>query len=109
MKRVLTASLMHESNSFNPILTGANEEQYVFVVDDFGSGDTVTRVTVETGLVSKTDTEILSGLAEGDVVVVKGQSYLSDGAMVRVVTGQDSVLNETEGSDDVPAAADGEG
>ena len=25
MKRVLTASLMHESNSFNPILTGAND------------------------------------------------------------------------------------
>ena len=91
------------------ILTGANEEQYVFVVDDFGSGDTVTRVAVETGLVSKMDTEILSGLAEGDVVVVKGQSYLSDGGMVRVVTGEDSVLNETEGPDDAPAAADGEG
>ena len=91
------------------ILTGANEEQYVFVVDDFGSGDTVTRVAVETGLVSKMDTEILSGLAEGDVVVVKGQSDLSDGAMVRVVTGEDSVLNETEGPDDAPAAADGEG
>lgn len=25
MKRVLTASLMHESNSFNPVLTGAND------------------------------------------------------------------------------------
>ena len=87
----------------------SNTDVYKRQVDDFGSGDTVTRVTVETGLVSKTDTEILFGLAEGDVVVVKGQSYLSDGAMVRVVTVEDSVLNETEGSDDVPAAADGEG
>lgn len=69
------------------ILTGENDEQYVFVVDDFGNGDTVTRVVVQTGLIGKTDTEIVSGLSEGDIVVVKGQSYLSDGDMVRVVSG----------------------
>lgn len=43
-------------------------------------------MTVETGLVGKTNTEITSGLNEGDRVVVKGQSYLSDGSAVRVVT-----------------------
>ena len=88
------------------VLTGANDERYVFVVDDFGSGSVVTRVAVETGLVSKTDTEILSGLAEGDRVVVKGQSYLSDGAAVRVVTGEDPIPAE---GDAAPETADGEG
>ena len=49
-------------------------------------GTTAKRVTVETGLVGKTQTEITSGLSEGDRVVTKGQSYLSDGSAVRVVT-----------------------
>ena len=95
------------------ILTGTGDERYVFVVDDFGEGDTATRVVVQTGLVSKTDTEIVSGLAEGDRVVVKGQSYLADGAVVRVVSGED---NASEGdtaagvtNDTADAAADGEG
>ena len=94
------------------ILTGADDEQYVFVVDTYAEGDTAVRVTVETGLVSNTDTEILSGLAEGDRVVVKGQSYLSDGAAVRVVTGEDDTPAEAAApSPDTaaPAAADGEG
>lgn len=94
------------------ILTGANDEQYVFVVDDYAEGETAVRVTVETGLVSHTDTEIVSGLVEGDRVVIKGQSYLSDGAAVRVVTGEDDTPAETAApSPDTaaPAAADGEG
>ncbi len=82
------------------LLTGENDEQYVFVVDDFGDGETVTRVTVETGLVGKTDTEIVSGLSEGDRVVVKGQSYLTDGEAVRVVTGEAGLAPEG-GSDDI--------
>ena len=94
------------------ILTGANDEQYVFVVDDYAEGETAVRVTVETGLVSHTDTEIVSGLVEGDRVVIKGQSYLSDGAAVRVVTGEDDTPAEAAApSPDTaaPAAADGEG
>lgn len=67
------------------VLTGNDNERYLFTVDE--SGTTAARVTVETGLVGKTNTEITSGLNEGDRVVVKGQSYLSDGAAVRVVTG----------------------
>lgn len=78
-RRVSTLSVPTEC-----ILTGNNNEQYVFTVD--GSGTTATRVTVTTGLVSKTDTEVVSGLKAGDKVVTKGQSYLSDGAAVRVVT-----------------------
>ena len=67
------------------VLTGNDNERYLFTVDE--SGTTAKRVTVETGLVGKTNTEITSGLNEGDRVVVKGQSYLSDGSAVRVVTG----------------------
>ena len=67
------------------MLTGNDNERYLFTVDE--SGTTAARVTVETGLVGKTNTEITSGLNEGDRVVVKGQSYLSDGSAVRVVTG----------------------
>lgn len=85
------------------ILTGTGDERYVFVVDDFGEGDTATRVTVETGLVSKTNTEILSGLTEGDRVVVKGQSYLSDGAVVRVVSGE----GNASGNADTTAGGEG--
>lgn len=88
------------------ILTGADDEQHVFVVDTYAEGDTAVRVTVETGLVSNTDTEILSGLAEGDRVVVKGQSYLSDGAAVRIVTGEDDLPADTA---DTAADAGGEG
>ena len=64
------------------------------------------RIPVETGLVNATDTEILSGLSEGDRVVVKGQSYLSDGAMVRIVTGEDELPADSTADD---AAANGEG
>ena len=66
------------------VLTGNDNERYLFTVDE--SGTTAKRVTVETGLVGKTNTEITSGLNEGDRVVTKGQSYLSDGSAVRVVT-----------------------
>ena len=66
------------------VLTGNDNERYLFTVDE--SGTTAKRVTVETGLVGKTQTEITSGLSEGGRVVTKGQSYLSDGSAVRVVT-----------------------
>lgn len=66
------------------VLTGNDNERYLFTVDE--GGTTAKRVTVETGLVGKTQTEIISGLSEGDRVVTKGQSYLSDGSAVRVVT-----------------------
>lgn len=78
------------------ILTGDNDEQYVFVTDEAGSA--VTRKVVTTGLVSKNNTEIVSGLSEGDRVVVKGQSYLSDGDAVRIVA-SDGVSTTDTGAD----------
>ena len=35
-------------------------------------------------------TEITEGLAGGETLVVKGQTYLTDGAAVRVVSGEDT-------------------
>ena len=78
-RRASTISVPTES-----ILTGNNNEQYVFTVN--ADGTAATRVTVTTGLVTKDSTEIVSGLKAGDRVVTKGQSYLSDGAAVHVVT-----------------------
>lgn len=86
------------------ILTGENDEQYVFVVDTYAEGDTAVRVPVKTGLVGNTDTEITSGLSAGDRVVVKGQSYLSDGEPVRVVTGEAGTASDGA---DAPAADNG--
>ena len=61
------------------------EEQYVFVVD----GDMAKRVVVSTGLVGDGVTEITSGLSGGETLVTKGQSYLSDGSIVRIVGGEE--------------------
>ena len=87
------------------VLTGADEEQYVYVVDDYGEGDVAVRIPVETGLVSNSQTEILSGLMEGDRVVVKGQSFLTDGGAVRIVTGEDDLPADSAPAEE-PAAED---
>ena len=56
--------------------------QYVYVVED--NAAVYTEVT--TGLVGNGVTEILSGLEEGDALVTVGQTYLTDGSAVRVVS-----------------------
>lgn len=55
----------------------------VFVVQDGRAN----RRTVETGLSSRGQIEILSGVSAGDTVVVAGNNALRDGARVRVVAG----------------------
>ena len=90
------------------VLTGADNEQYVFVVDSYAEGDTAVRIPVETGLVNATNTEILSGLSEGDRVVIKGQSYLTDGALVRIVTEEDDLPADTAQPAEDDTAANGE-
>ena len=59
-------------------------EQYVFVVADDGCAY---RIDVTTGLIGESQTEITTGLDGGETLVIVGQSYLSDGAPVRVVEG----------------------
>ena len=65
------------------ILT-SGEEQYVFVVEN----DIAKYVPVTTGLTGNGVTEITSGLQPGQQLVTVGQAYLSDGAPVRVVSGE---------------------
>ena len=54
---------------------------YVYIAED----EIATRVEVETGLVGREMTEITSGLEGGESLVVTGQSFLTNGALVRVV------------------------
>ena len=61
------------------------ETQYVFVVEH----DTAKYVEVTTGLTGNGVTEITEGLSAGDQLVVVGQSYLTDGDPVRIVSGED--------------------
>lgn len=58
------------------------ESQYVFITED---EKTAKKVEIQTGLVGKDTTEVTSGLKEGDSLIVKGQSYLTDTASLRIV------------------------
>ncbi|ADY56871.1 efflux transporter, RND family, MFP subunit [Syntrophobotulus glycolicus DSM 8271] len=58
------------------------EKNVVYLVKD----NLVTEKEVAVGLENGTQSEIVSGLAAGDVIVVKGQSLISDGAEIKVVT-----------------------
>jgi RND family efflux transporter MFP subunit len=66
------------------ILTGEDDAQYVYIV----SGGAAYRAEITTGLVGETQTEVTSGLHGGETLVTRGQSYLSDGAPVRVTEGE---------------------
>jgi len=61
------------------------ETQYVYITED---DVTAKKVIVETGIVGNTNTEITSGLNEGDKLAVKGQAYLSDASSIRIVEGE---------------------
>ena len=65
------------------ILTSAGK-QYVYVVEN----DAAKYVEVTTGLTGSGVTQILTGLAGGEQLVTVGQSYLSDGDPVRIVSGE---------------------
>ena len=67
------------------ILTSGST-QYVYVVQD---DNTAKYIEVTTGLTGNGVTEITSGLSAEQQLVTVGQSYLSDGAAVRVVSGED--------------------
>ena len=57
-------------------------------------------VSVKEGLSVDNKTEIQEGLKEGDVIIVKGQSLLSDGSKVKIlsISGK-AVENKTENKD----------
>lgn len=65
------------------ILT-SGEIRYVFVVED----GTAKYVEVTLGMMGSGVTEVTSGLTAGQQLVTVGQSYLSDGDPVRIVSGE---------------------
>ena len=84
------------------ILT-SEDTQYVFVVED----DAARYVEVTTGLTGNGVTEVLSGLTEGQQLVVVGQQYLADGDPVRIVDGTSGVTDTAEGDAGTASDADG--
>ncbi len=58
-----------------------NGEKYVFVVDE---NNIAHKTIVETGLKNDESIEITSGVNMGDLVVVSGQDFLSDGSTVNI-------------------------
>ena len=60
-----------------------NDEKYVFTVD---ANNIAHKVVVETGIENDSYIELTSGVNVNDIVVIKGQDYLSDGSLVSIVT-----------------------
>ncbi len=67
-------------------------QSYIFTVSD----NIARKIAVEPGVVGNGVTEILSGLSGAEKLVVKGQSYLTDGAEVRVVADRTKPAEDTE-------------
>ena len=70
------------------------EQTYVFTVEgDAATGFKAKRLRVETGLQDADRVEITKGLAEGDTIIVAGQSGLKDGGKVLRVDAQGKALD----------------
>ncbi|MFQ5613110.1 MAG: efflux RND transporter periplasmic adaptor subunit [Anaerolineae bacterium] len=61
-------------------VTLVNDQEIVYVVN----GDTVEQRPVTTGLFDKNRIEILTGLEEGEVIVIAGQANLIEGARIEI-------------------------
>lgn len=86
------------------ILT-SNGAQSVFVVED----GVAHSAEITTGLTGSGVTEVLSGLKEGDQLVVLGQHYLAEGDPVRVVDGTAGVKTDDSAAPSDTAAAPEDG
>ena len=63
-----------------------NGDFSVYVVEDDGTGKKSSKLrTVEPGLRTSDEVEILSGLAAGEAVVLFGQTRIEDGSLVKVI------------------------
>lgn len=58
-----------------------NDEKYVYTIDE---NNVAHKKVVETGIKNDTSIEIVSGIENGEQVVVKGQDFISDGSTVNV-------------------------
>lgn len=75
----------------NAVIT-KDDETYVYVIEK----DTAKKVLVELGIESGEAIEITKGLKDGDAVVIKGQTYISDGEAVNVMNAEPIAEKETD-------------
>lgn len=73
-----------------------DNETYVYVVEN----GVAKKVNVELGIEAGDTIEILSGLKDGDDVVTKGQTYISDGEEVNVSNADPAKTEKTETTDE---------
>jgi multidrug efflux system membrane fusion protein len=79
--RLLVDTLSNQTVVPNVAVQNGQQGTFVYVVDD----DSVVHLkTVQVGVTTATDADILSGIADGDRVVVDGTDRLIEGATVRV-------------------------
>ena len=69
-----------------------DDQTYVYIVKD----GTAKKVIVETGIDTGESIEITKGLKDGDDVVTKGQTYISDGEAVNVTNAEASTEEKGE-------------
>ncbi len=85
----------HKENTFvvdKNVVKKDGQNEYVYVIRD-GQAQ---KVVVTTGISNGTTIEILSGVSVGDVIVVVGQEYLSEGRLVNVVKENGVAVKKTE-------------
>lgn len=81
-----------------------DNEIYVYVVEN----GTAKKVNVELGIEAGDTIEILSGLKDGDDVVTKGQTYISDGEEVNVSNADPAKTEKTETTTETKTEEKGE-
>lgn len=81
-----------------------DDEIYVYVVENGAAK----KVNVELGIESGDTIEILSGLKDGDDVVTKGQTYISDGEEVNVSNADPAKTEKTETTTETKTEEKGE-
>lgn len=84
----------------NDAIVYRDGKPYVFTAKSESAESSVNMVSVKEGLSVDNKTEIQEGLKEGDVIIVKGQSLLSDGSKVKIlsISGKE-VESKTENKD----------
>ena len=84
----------------NDAIVYRDGKSYVFTAKSESAESSVNMVSVKEGLSVDNKTEIQEGLKEGDVIIVKGQSLLSDGSKVKILSISGKVVeSKTENKD----------
>ena len=91
--RVLTGERLGVVKIPTGCLIQNNGDYSVFVIEADGSGKSVSRLRpVKPGLRTSDEVEIVSGIVEGENVVRFGQTRISDGSLVKVISGGEGEL-----------------